>query len=380
MESPPTHAPQSIWISTGEASGDMHGAALVRALQTLAPDWEFLGGGGPALKAAGLRLEFSIQELSVMGLTEVLSALPRIVRLLARIRKRLKETRPSALVLIDSPDFNFLVARMAKRLGIPVFFYISPQVWAWRKGRIGFLKQHATRVLCILPFEKPFYAAHGLEVDFVGHPLLDEIPLDALATITPDRDRIGLLPGSRMKELASLLPEFIDTARLLKAQFPYLTFGVARAPSIPEETLRSYFPSDLPLTIVQPEERYEFMRRCFLLLAASGTVTMEAALIGTPTIVAYRLSPFTFALGKKLVHVDHISLPNLILGERVFPELLQEDARSDVMAEHARFWLQHDEETAEVRIKLNRLKNLMGDPGAPARAAHIIHSTLTERY
>ena len=176
-----------LWISAGEVSGDMHAALLVRAFRGLAPEWEFLGLGGPALEAEGFGMEFSIRELSVMGFTEVLSALPRILGLLGRIRKRLIEVRPRAVVLLDSPDFNFRVARMAHRLGIPVFFYISPQVWAWRQGRVKFMQRVARRVITILPFERAFYAEHGMDVDFVGHPLLDHIPLAELDKIPPTR-------------------------------------------------------------------------------------------------------------------------------------------------------------------------------------------------
>jgi len=328
--------------------------------------------GGPAMERAGFRMEFSIKSLSLMGFTEIFSGLPRIAGLLFQIKKRLRMYRPDAIVLIDSPDFNFFVARMARGLGIPVFYYISPQVWAWRKGRVKFLKKYTRRVLTILPFEKDFFAKHGLSVDYVGHPLLDLIPFEELEKISPDPVKIGILPGSREKEIGALMPEFVRAARLLHARRPELTFAVARAPGVSKESLSRFLPSDVPMKVEPPEDRYRLMRESAFLVAASGTVSLEAALLGTPVIVAYRLSGLTYLLGRIFVHVPFISLPNLILQEQVFPELLQGRASAEAVAEHALAWLENESEIVKVRRKLVALRRLMGEPGAPERAAQII--------
>lgn len=361
-----------IWINAGETSGDMHGALLVRALRARAPGVRCTGLGGEAMVAEGFHKEFDVSELSLVGITEVVAHLPRVVGLMRRIRRRLKALRPAAVVCIDAPDFNFFVVRMARRLGIPVYYYICPQVWAWRTGRVRFLRDNVERVLCILPFETPFLAAHGLEADYVGHPLTDQIPLDELRAVPPVRGRVGILPGSRGKEIATLLPEFADAARRIRERLPGAEFVLARAPGMSEERLREHLPPELPVTVVEPRERYEAMRRCECVLAASGTVTLELALLGVPTVVAYRVSPLSYAIGKRVVKVDFISLPNLILGEAAFPELIQKEARGETIAAHALKWLESEAAMRTVRSRLERLADMVGEPGAPGRAADII--------
>ncbi len=376
MSPTPTKATNWIWINAGEASGDMHGALLCKALARLDPQARFTGMGGPALAEAGFKAEFSTSELSVMGFTEVFSRLPHILGLLGRIKKMLLRRRPKAVILIDAPDFNFFVARMAHKLRIPVFYYISPQVWAWRTGRVKFLKKHMRRVLCILPFEKQFYAEHGMEVDFIGHPLLDQIPLLELDALPVRLQQVGMLPGSRRKEINSLLPEFVRAAKLLLTRRPELCFTVAQAPGVDEETLRAHLPPEMPFTVAPPEDRYRLMRESALLMAASGTATLEAALIGTPTIVTYKLSALSYRLGRLVIDVPFISLPNLIMNEQVFPELIQEKANAQDIAARAQVWLEGGPEneagSKQVRDRLSRLRDMMGEPGAPDRAAQII--------
>ncbi|WP_245588342.1 lipid-A-disaccharide synthase [Desulfocurvus vexinensis] len=361
-----------VWVSAGEVSGDLHGALLVRAMAGLAPGLRFTGMGGPAMAGAGVQAAFDIAELSLVGLTEVLAHLPRIAGLLRRMRRRMAEERPAAVVCIDAPDFNFFVVRMARRLGIPVFYYICPQVWAWRAGRVNFLKKYVQRVLCILPFEKAFLAERGLDADYVGHPLTDQIPLDALRALAPEPGRVGILPGSRTREIETLLPEFGAAARTIAVRIPGAAFSILRAPGVDEARLRALWPADLPVEIVPPEERYPAMRRAQVLLAASGTATLEAALIGTPAVVAYRVSALSYALGRLVVGVPNISLPNLILGERALPELLQGQANGPAIAVEALRWLTDPAAMAEVRARLARLAGMVGEPGAPGRAARII--------
>lgn len=361
-----------VWISAGEASGDIHAATLLKALREVEPGLTALGMGGPALSKAGCDVRFPMRLISLVGLTEVLSGLPRILRLLAEVKKALLAARPRALVLIDCPDFHFRVARIAKKLGIPVYYYVSPQVWAWRSGRVEFLRRFTRRVLCILPFEKDFYAARGMDVDYVGHPLMDQMPLSELDALRPDPDQLGILPGSRRKEISSLLPEFAGAALLLRQRLPNLKLALARAPGVEEDFLRQFLPPELPVTIHPPEDRYRMMRQSRALLAASGTVTLEAALIGTPTVVAYKLSALSFAIGKAVVQVKWASLPNLIMGREIFPEMLQAQARADLLAERLAPWLAEDIALAAARTDLAGLRATVGGPGAAHRAAAII--------
>jgi lipid-A-disaccharide synthase len=373
-----------IWISAGEASGDIHAASLLGELRALEPGLRAVGMGGPALAKAGCDVRFPMRLISLVGLTEVLSGLPRILRLLAEVKRALAETKPRALILIDCPDFHFRVARMAKKLGIPVYYYISPQVWAWRSGRVEFLRRFTRRVLCILPFEKDFYAARGMDVDYVGHPLMDQMPLAELDALRPEPDLLGLLPGSRRKEVAALLPEFAQAALLLKREFPRLRVALARAPGLDPEYLRSFLPPELsatmPVEIVEPEDRYRMMRQSRALLAASGTVTLEAALIGTPTVMAYRLSGLSYAIGRLVVQVKYGSLPNLILDREVFPELIQDKAKAAYFAAQLRPWIDPGPEGEAAldiaRAELAGLRAKVGGPGAAARAAGIILNDL----
>ncbi|MDR1124894.1 MAG: lipid-A-disaccharide synthase [Deltaproteobacteria bacterium] len=387
--------PPKIWINTGEISGDLHGASLAKALWELEPNLRLLGMGGPAMRAAGVENLFQVEELSVMGLTEVLAKLPKILRLLKSVEKRLELEKPDALAVIDAPAFNFRLVRAACRLGIPVYYYISPKVWARNEKRVFFLKENVRRLISILPFEVEFFAKYDLPVDYVGNPLLDALNLPELDKLSPIPGRVGLLPGSRRREVSSLMPEFATAARLLLEQKPELEFCCAVAPGLDEAYLRSFWDKSLPIAFFRPEERYQAMRRCEMLFAASGTAVLESALIGTPTLIAYKLSRLTFALGKLLVKSPFIGLPNLIAGREIFPELLQAQADGTNLARLALHWLEPERDggapgasyltlkpkggregrllaIGEVRRELAELRQSLGGPGATGRAAGII--------
>jgi lipid-A-disaccharide synthase len=361
-----------IWFSVGEASGDLHGAELMKAFRAADPDLPFTGMGGPAMEAEGLVSRHSMREISLVGITEILGGLPRILKLLGVIKKELKALRPRAIVLVDCPEFNFRIAKMAKKLGIPVYYYISPQIWAWRSGRANFLREFVRKVICILPFEKDFYARYGMDVAYVGHPLMDVLPLDALDGLPVRENRIGLLPGSRTREVATLLPVFAGAARLLATDHPDLEYVLVRAPGMDESLLRSLWPVDIPVSFVSPAERYQTFRSCRFIMAASGTVTLETALIGTPVLVAYKVSPLSEMIGRMLINVKYISLPNLILGREIYPEYIGRDASPENLARTARSWLDDPEAYGEVKSGLTVLRSMVGDPGAPERAARII--------
>lgn len=366
---------RTLWINAGELSGDMHGALLLKAIKEKAPDTTFTGMGGPHLREAGLGARFAIEDLSVMGITEVVGHLPRIFRLLSDIKTVLAQTRPAAVIVIDAPDFHFRVIKAARELNIPVYYYISPKIWAWRQGRAEFIRANVRRLISILPFEVPFYRRFGMDIDYVGNPLVDIVNYPALEGISPMEGQIGFLPGSRKREISSLLPEFGKAARILRQRVPHLHFACVRAPGLDESFLRTHWPEDVPVDFMAPDNRWEFMRRCQMLIAASGTVTLESAIAGTPTIVAYKVSPVSFAVGKALVKVSYISLPNLIMDREVFPELLQKDCDGVPLADKALEWLQPrpgNNPLGTLRADLDEVRRRLGEPGAPGRAADVI--------
>lgn len=370
---------RTVWINAGELSGDLHGALLLQELRRRAPDLRFAGMGGVHMEKAGLDCRFRVEQLSVMGITEVIGKLPEVFRILRGIKKALAELKPEAVIVIDAPDFHFRVIRAARELGIPVYYYISPKIWAWREKRAFFIRDNVRRLLSILPFEVEFYRRFGMDIDYVGNPLVDAVNYPALQSTPPEDGLIGLLPGSRMKEIRSLLPEFGGAARILRSRLPHLRFVCMTAPGLDPELPRSLWPEDVPATFVEPEDRYAFMRRCQMLIAASGTVTLESAIAGTPTIIAYKVSPLSYAVARCLVKVPFIGLPNLILGRSVFPELLQSACDAAPLADAALAWLlpkQGEDALARVRQKLDEVRRRLGEAGAPGRAADLILSDL----
>ena len=362
----------SVWISAGEASGDVYGAMLVRALGRLAPTVRCLGMGGSAMRGAGFDARIPSEALSVMGLTEVIGHLPKILGLFAKTKGMLAEERPAAVVLIDSPDFNFRVAKMAKNLGIPVIYFITPQVWAWRRGRVKFLKRWVDRLLCIFPFEEPFFREHGLDATFVGHPLLEIMDLKRLNKMNPEAKRIGILPGSRKKEIFSLLPVFARAASYLAKADPEIRFSLIQAPHVKSEWIKELWPEDLPVDIFDTAHRYEELRKCRFVIAASGTATFECALLGVPTMLAYKVAPLSYYVGRKLIKVSYIGMANLILKKRVFPEFIQDEATPEALAAQAQVWLEHPEYLKEIIADLDRLPDMVGPDKATNRAAKVV--------
>ena len=376
---------QLLWINAGELSGDMQAGALLRELRRLRPDLKAVGMGGPHLAAAGQHNLFTVDALSVMGIAEVFTALPRALRLLAGIRAALRRLRPRAVLLVDAPEFNFRVAAAASGLGIPVYYFIPPKVWAWRTGRVAFLRRHVRRLFCILPFEPAFYRAHGLDVEYVGNPLVDMVAWPRLETIAPVPGRVGLMPGSRRKEVEALLPAFGQAAeRLRERHGTDVSFHCLRAPNMPEATLRALWPPHVPVTFDAPDDRYRTMRSCQCILAASGTATLETGLAGVPTVVTYKVSRFSGWIGRRLIKVPWVSLTNLIMEREVFPELLQEDATGERMADRLDAWLDPPNGAASpgqgaraaVLDDLAELRRRCGEPGSAARAAERVLAAL----
>lgn len=377
-------------IIAGEASGDLHGANLVRAMQRQVPSLRFCGMGGTELHRAGVELLCDAAKLAVVGAVEVLSHLGDILRARRALIERLRNTRPALLILIDYPDFNLLLARTAKQLGIPVFYYISPQVWAWRSGRVRTIKRLTDRVAVILPFEQAFYARHGMHVDFVGHPLMDSVhpsqspdQFKAQRGIDPSQPVVGLLPGSRRKEVTALLPDFLAAAGRIAAVHPQTTFLLPQAPTISRSLLEQHglakWQQRLDIRVIT-DDRYAMMAACDAALAASGTVTLELAILGTPTVAAYRTSPHTYWLGRLLIrNLRYFTLINLIGERAILPELLQDAVTPERMAQEVITLLDNEQARAEMLAAMTEVRQRLGGAGASDRAAAIALSLLSRQ-
>lgn len=386
----PAPTGHEVMIVAGEASGDMHGANLVRAMRRRAPHLRFCGMGGTELAQAGVELLCDAAKLAVVGAVEVLSHLGDILSARRVLIERLRNHRPALLILIDYPDFNLLLARKAKQIGIPVFYYISPQVWAWRSGRVRTIKRLIDRVAVILPFEQAFYARHDMHVDFVGHPLMDSVrpglspdQFKAQHNIDPARPVIGLLPGSRRKEVAALLPDFLATAGLIAASHPQATFLLPQAPTVTLALLEEHglaaWQQQLDIRVIT-DDRYSMMAACDAAVAASGTVILELAILGTPTVATYRTSPHTYWLGRLLIrNLRYFTLVNLIGERAILPELLQDAVTPERMAQEVTTLLNDRQARAEMLAGMAEVRQRLGGAGASDRAAAIALSLLTRQ-
>jgi lipid-A-disaccharide synthase len=374
-----------ILIVAGEASGDLHGAALVREIKKSDPTITVQGIGGRKMVEAGVDIIVSSSEIAVVGLTEVFSKLRNIYKAHRDMRNLLKHTRPDLLILIDFPDFNISLARTAKRFNVPVLYYVSPQLWAWRSGRAKKLAARVDKMVVILPFEKEFYRKTGVDIDveYVGHPLMDAIPTGIdRGTMSRELgldDRgpvLGLLPGSRTAEINNLLPAMIGAAESLSKSNNNLQFILPVASTIPEELIDSFVNNTSLKIIVSRKDIYSILGVCDLVLVASGTATLETALMGVPMVVAYRVSPLSFSIGKLVVKTPYVSLVNLIAGREIVPELLQDDVTPQLLAERASSILEDDIYRKEMIVNLNKVRESIGGRGASEKTAKIAVSLM----
>lgn len=372
-----------IFLCAGDASGEQHAAALVDAIHERIPASRFVGLGGPHMEKAGVRLVVHQHEIAVGGLVEVLRDTLRIVSAWRRLRRVLREERPDLVVLVDAPDFNIPLARSAQKLGLPVLYYVSPQVWAWRRGRIAKIARRVDRMAVIFPFEVEVYAGTGLPVEFVGHPLLDRLePFLEGRSASECRAALGmqegpwmaLLPGSRRNELRDTLPLQLEVARAVHARDPRVRFAVAVAPSIPRKTIDEKvsgagLPTGLDLQVFEGRA-HEVIRACDVALAKPGTVTVEIAVLGTAAVVAARAHPLTAFLMRRLVKVPSFTMPNLIAGETVIPEFLQEEAQPEAIAEALLERMEGPVRSDQLRA-LAGVRERLGHGGAAARTAEL---------
>jgi lipid-A-disaccharide synthase len=372
-----------LMIIAGEASGDLHGGELLRELKALGPGLEIFGIGGDRMKAEGMELVYHVRELSFMGFAEVLGHLPFIRSVMKNLERMMKERRPDALLLIDYPGFNLRFAGKAHRAGIPVIYYISPQVWAWGRGRVRTIRRVVEKVFCILPFEQEFYRQHGVNATYVGNPLLDtarpELSREefyARCGFPPATPVLGLLPGSRRQEIERILPVMLEAARMLKEQNQDLQFVLALAPHVDKGRITEMIEScGLEVSLVE-NAPYDVMAHSQVVLVTSGTATLEAAIIGTPMCILYKTSWLSYLIGRMLVKVKYIGLVNLVAGKKIIPEFIQHEARPGAVFLMAQMLLAKGRPRQAVKAELAKIPQILGEPGAAKRAAAEIFSYL----
>lgn len=366
----------SILIVAGEVSGDIQGAKLVAELKELSPGIKITGIGGDNMKSAGVELLHHVREMSFLGFSEIIKHLPFIRRVLNELTHWIEMNRPSAVVLIDYPGFNLKLARRAKKLGCKVIYYISPQIWAWGKSRIKKIARFVDLMIVVFPFEEKLYKDYGINVEFVGHPMLEG--LDNTSTkakffekhkLDERKTLIGLLPGSRLQEVERLYPTMLEAVEKMRTNSTELQSVTSLSPALDKEIYSSI---EQGKYAVHSTDTHDVMKHSDLLIVASGSATLESAFFGTPLIIVYRLSPISWFLGNLLVNINSIGLVNIVAGENIAPEILQSDLTADRLAEEALSIITNDNISSAMSEKLSGVKKLLGEPGASMKAAKSI--------
>jgi lipid-A-disaccharide synthase len=381
-----------VMVSCGEPSGDLYAGALATEIRRRAPAAEIFGLGGPRLRAAGARVVADYAGISVTGLVEVLRVLPESYTIFRRLVAEARQSRPDVFVAIDFPDFNFRLAAALKPLGIPIVYYISPQLWAWRPGRMDTMKRLADRVLVIFPFEEALYRREGVDVRFVGHPLVDLAaatePRDAFLGrlgLDPSAPTVAMLPGSRANEVRRILPGLAAAIPLISARVPRVQFVVACAPGLPGDSFEAIerpagadsdrrHPAEAGVSrpVLVDGRADDVLAASDVVVTASGTATVQAALHERPMVVVYRLSNLTYRIGKPFVKVDTYAMANLVAGSRIVPELIQHDFTPDRVADETVAFLTDSARAGAARAALRGVRARLGAPGASGRAAEAI--------
>lgn len=375
-----------LFFIAGENSGDLHGSNLLKALRRQYPAIKAVGLGGPQLKAAGMKLRFNmLRELAIIGIVGVIKNFRTIHRVFTQTENYLKRHRPDAIILIDYAGFNIRMAARARRLGIPVIWYISPQIWAWHKERITTLAKVVDLMLVIFPFETGLYRAKGVEVVHVGHPLFDVIKLDQTKEevyeefgLDPTRPLITIVPGSRSREVSDFLGIMLNGARRYAEISPETQFAVIRATTIDQEDIEKIIErEELPFKVtIVDRKRYNMRRHADFSWVKSGTSTLEAAILGAPHLIVYKVNFLTWVIGKQLFTISFIGLPNIVAGSLIVPELLQDEFTPMNLAEQTAFYMQNPEEYSRMVRDLDKVRDALGEPGASDKAARAILDTL----
>src|SRR5215469_7159324 len=375
QRSQPRHS--RIMIVAGEASGDLHGADLVREILACDSDCEFFGIAGKQMRNAGVRALFRAEDVAGLGLTELTSTIQRTAGAMLKLRAVLRREKPDLLILIDFAEFNMILAKAGKSAGVPVLYYITPQVWAWRRGRVRKLVERADRLAVVLPFEAQLFAGAGERAAFVGHPLLDKVKVSQTRAETLERHRLApgarllaLLPGSRRREVRYLLPPMIEAARILNREHQ-LTPCLALAHTLDAGELKGLSGVDLTGIHIIQNDTYSIVGSSEVALVASGTATLETALLGCPMVIAYKMSPATYIVAKMLITgVNFIGMPNILAGTEIVPELIQNEVTGTRLASAAASLLGQPLRARTIEA-LGRIRGQLGAPGAAARVARI---------
>ena len=359
-----------FFVIAGEASGDMHGANLLKAIKKLDPSAQFEGFGGDRLKSEGMKLLRPLDKLSFMGFLEVVQNLGTIRENFSICKKAMTENKPDAIILIDYPGFNLRMAKWAKQRGIRVYYYISPQVWAWKENRVKQMKKYIDRLMVILPFEKAFFAKHGMEVDFVGHPLIDEIEIRNSKYEIRKENVIALLPGSREQEIKHILPEMLK----LQDRFPDYRFLIGKAPGHTAAFYQTRF--NLKNVSVFEDGTYKLLSRSKAALVASGTATLETGLLKVPQVVCYKASGISVRIARSLIKVPYISLVNLILNKPAVKELIQEELNTENLTNELKRVREDEQGKTQLQEDYDNIWKALGGGGASDAAAKLIVSDL----
>lgn len=377
---------QRILIVAGEASGDLLASHLVKAMRAENPALSVSAMGGNRLREAGAEIMVDISRHAVMGITEVIGHLGTIYGVFRKLSLTLKRDRPDLLILVDYPDFNLRLARVAKKYRIPVMYYVSPQIWAWRTGRIKQIAAAVSTMVVVFPFELPLYREAGVDAHFVGHPLLDIVKVSRSREenskrlgIRPGRVAIGLLPGSRISEVKRILPPMLEAARRLSRERTDLQFIVPVAPGLHKAEMEQLIRgAAVPVTLVE-NNIYDVIDSSYLVIVASGTASLETALLARPMVIVYRMSPLSYRIARLMVRVPYIGMANIIAGKKVVPELIQQEATGERIAAEAARLLSDTHYYGTVHAELELIKKKLGEPGASARAARIALGMLKRR-
>ena len=370
----------SIMVSAGEASGDAHAAHVLEALKSKVENVKCFGMGADALQGVGVELIVDCRELAVIGIVDVLINYPRFMKRLALLRETMRQRTPDVLLIVDYPDFNLKLAQTAKSLGIPVLFYISPKVWAWRAGRVTRIAELVTHMAVLFPFEVEIYQQAGVPVTYVGNPVVaDAVSTFSVAdarrhfNLLPDSPVVTLLPGSRTGEINRNLPAMLATASIIADEIPECQFLLPVAPTLHASFINDTIGDSGPalLSVVTGDSR-DAMRAADVALVASGTATLETAMMGTPLVVMYIISQINYAIMKRLIKIPDISLVNIVAGRRIVPEYVQHEATPEAMARDVLSLMRDDARRGQMQVELQRLKDMMGDGGASERVAQLV--------
>ena len=370
---------KNILIVAGEVSGDHHGAALVEALQKLNSGYRFWGIGGDELKNLQMDIMYHITDMAFLGIGEVIRHLPFIFKVKNRIIQRARAEKPACAVLIDYPGFNLRLAKELHEAGIPVVYYISPQLWAWGKKRVKKIRQYVDKMIVLFPFEKKFYESNGIDAEYVGHPLVDRhfsrLP-EKLRELDPENVVLGLLPGSRKQEIESLLPKMIETARQLHKEKLILRAEIVKVPGISKNFYGAYLDEDKSFISIKEKPLYELLPGFDAVIVASGTATLETGYYGVPMVIVYHVNPITYFLGRLLIKVPFIGLVNIVAEKQVAVELIQNDFTIAKAVKNMKTLLDPGNNKT-IRKELEIIRQKLGEPGASGRAAEIIHQFIT---